>query len=213
MARKITILPGEVYGRLTTIERTTSDKPGAWWKCLCSCGNYKDSTQFNLVKGNIVSCGCKQKETQQSGKEPTFSVWEANMRTYLRKLKDAAKKSRRLLGSNQFTSRTISKISPSEVRNHFQYLVDSWELSVSEYQTLITGNCYYCGVEPSSSMDNVGKRGAGLKKNGIDRVNNSLGYTVANCVTACSHCNRGKNNMTQSDFFKIIVDRYKRMIS
>lgn len=130
------------------------------------------------------------------------------MRSYIRKLKDAAKKPRSRLGSNQFTTVTTDE---HAVRDHFQYLVDSWDLSVDLYETLVTSACYYCGEEPLAVVANVGKRGLSVKKNGIDRVDNSLGYFPSNCVTACETCNKGKNAMSQENFLAIIVKRYNHL--
>ena len=36
--------------------------------------------------------------------------------------------------------------------------------------------------------------------NGVDRVNNDLGYTIENSVTCCSLCNYMKRGMSLSDF-------------
>lgn len=36
--------------------------------------------------------------------------------------------------------------------------------------------------------------------NGMDRVLNSQGYTIENCVTCCKICNRAKSNLTIADW-------------
>ena len=39
-----------------------------------------------------------------------------------------------------------------------------------------------------------------VKVNGIDRKNNSTGYSVLNCVSCCKTCNFAKKNMSYKDF-------------
>lgn len=56
-----------------------------------------------------------------------------------------------------------------------------FELTFEQFDTLIRSPCYYC----THHID--------IEANGIDRVNNSLGYTIANCVPCCWECNRIKS--------------------
>jgi len=56
-------LIGEKFGRLIVIEFDRTEKSvGAFWKCLCDCGNYKVVSATALKSGNTKSCGCMQKE-------------------------------------------------------------------------------------------------------------------------------------------------------
>lgn len=64
-----------------------------------------------------------------------------------------------------------------------------FEFNRKEFELLIFSNCYYCGKE--SKIPDI---------NGIDRVNNSLGYTKNNCVSACKICNYSKNTLTKYEF-------------
>jgi len=57
-------LKGNVFGRLTAIERVGKDKSNrALWRCVCECGNEKIVTSGNLRNGNVRSCGCLAKES------------------------------------------------------------------------------------------------------------------------------------------------------
>lgn len=52
-------LTGNVYGRLTALERLEmSPNAGYFWKCFCSCGNFTKVTIGNLNSGHTNSCGC-----------------------------------------------------------------------------------------------------------------------------------------------------------
>lgn len=61
---------GQVYGRLTVIERTVCPKRFAseayrdhtWWRCLCECGGEKIAAGPNLTAGYVKSCGCLKRE-------------------------------------------------------------------------------------------------------------------------------------------------------
>ncbi len=74
-----------------------------------------------------------------------------------------------------------------------------FHLTREEFEDLITKTCYYCGVGPE-------KRGSyRVPMNGIDRVDNNLGYTLANTVTCCTQCNMMKKDLTQEVFISKIA--------
>lgn len=74
-----------------------------------------------------------------------------------------------------------------------------FELTLGEFKQLVFSSCYYCGSEPSRSTRRLNNNGQ-IKYNGIDRVNNSLGYVLGNCVPCCTTCNLAKRDMEQSQF-------------
>lgn len=62
---------------------------------------------------------------------------------------------------------------------------------------LITSNCFYCDTLPTAIKK---LRNVQLKWNGIDRLDNQVGYEVDNCVTCCSDCNYLKNKLNYTEF-------------
>ena len=66
-----------------------------------------------------------------------------------------------------------------------------FDLKRDEFQELIQQPCFYCGQKPEQR--NVARR-MPLVCNGIDRVDNALGYTYANCRAACKICNVMKSS-------------------
>jgi len=46
--------------------------------------------------------------------------------------------------------------------------------------------------------------------NGIDRVDNAIGYLTDNCVACCKVCNRAKLQMSKNEFFDHIKKIYER---
>lgn len=79
-----------------------------------------------------------------------------------------------------------------------------WKLTDFDFKLLISKNCYYCGIEPFQMIKNNHNNGD-LIYNGIDRLDNSEGYSIHNCVTCCGVCNKMKNKFTKDNFLKHIV--------
>ena len=70
-------------------------------------------------------------------------------------------------------------------------------LSFNDAVQLFKDSCHYCKQEPSN-IRNI--RNSKFIYNGIDRVNNSKGYTSDNCVSCCRICNSAKNDLTIDEF-------------
>ncbi|ABT15204.1 Srd anti-sigma factor [Paramecium bursaria Chlorella virus NY2A] len=64
-----------------------------------------------------------------------------------------------------------------------------FDLTKEQYYNFHDGDCVYCGRESANGH-----------MNGIDRVNNDIGYTVDNCVSCCGDCNYAKGSSTVEDF-------------
>lgn len=60
---------------------------------------------------------------------------------------------------------------------------------------MIKSNCFYSGHPPMSISRPYPGSPISVLYNGIDRIDNSDGYTVDNTVTCCQVCNRGKRAM------------------
>ena len=62
-AGRTTIKPGDVFSRLTVIERapTPEGKKGVFWRCRCECGNEVVVWGGSLPRGHTRSCGCLKK--------------------------------------------------------------------------------------------------------------------------------------------------------
>lgn len=77
------------------------------------------------------------------------------------------------------------------------------EYSLTEEQViiLISRPCKYCKISPSQ-IRNRGKHQ--LIYNGIDRIDNTIGYTKDNCVSCCKTCNMMKRDLTVKEFLNHI---------
>ena len=72
-----------------------------------------------------------------------------------------------------------------------------WGLPQETFEQLSLSDCHYCGASPQTRnlSHNVSKA-----LNGIDRINNEIGYTTENSVACCKVCNRANNNMPYDEF-------------
>ena len=71
-----------------------------------------------------------------------------------------------------------------------------FDLTRGQFSELASKHCHYCGCAPSAKKGQAPWR----LRNGVDRVDNSIGYTVENCVPCCTNCNFMKRNLTVTDF-------------
>lgn len=86
-----------------------------------------------------------------------------------------------------------------------------FNLSFVSFQTFTSSVCFYCGSTPS--MRRVGSRGSredygAYLYNGLDRVDNAIGYHEHNVVACCKVCNSAKGIMTLDEFLMWIQKVY-----
>lgn len=86
-------------------------------------------------------------------------------------------------------------------RNH------EFTLSKDEFREITLQDCFYCGVAPSQFRNHSYVNGFYIH-NGIDRVDNNIGYDKENCVACCEWCNRMKLNYSLSEFEEQIEKVY-----
>lgn len=85
-----------------------------------------------------------------------------------------------------------------------------WELTKEQAYGLFSGDCFYCGAEPSPRERRAfARRHESVVVNGIDRIDSSKGYRPDNAVSCCSTCNRAKNDQTLQQFLEWAV-RFSR---
>ena len=170
------------YNQLTIIrDLGTDDKhQQSQVECLCTCGNVKRFILSNVIRGRSKSCGCL-KIKSRSLKEPRAKPFgEAPLNLVLCDYKMGARK-----------------------RNL------SFNLDKKDFLNIISSNCFYCGDAPSSKRSSHNKKNF-IYYNGIDRINNQLGYEKENCVPCCKFCNLSKSNYTQEIFLEKIKKIYNK---
>lgn len=88
----------------------------------------------------------------------------------------------------------------------------SFSLTREDVRGITKRNCEYCGAEPAQVCVRPGSEGSDYIYNGIDRVNNEIGYEIENVVPACGKCNSIKRAMTKKDFVNWIDTVYNHYV-
>lgn len=82
------------------------------------------------------------------------------------------------------------------------------DLTIEQYSILIMNNCHYCN-SPGTQIMHFSQA---FKRNGIDRIDNNIGYTINNCVSCCSICNFAKRSSNYDDFINWVEKVYNNKI-
>jgi len=85
----------------------------------------------------------------------------------------------------------------------------SFEINFTDFKELVTKNCYYCNEPPNNSLK---QNYRSIAYNGLDRVDNLIGYRTDNVVTCCGWCNQMKNKYDTDAFLNKIKTIYKNRI-
>jgi hypothetical protein len=83
-----------------------------------------------------------------------------------------------------------------------------FELNEQQFENLTSSKCFYCNKDPIQSISSKRYNGAYLY-NGIDRLDNKLGYTINNCVPCCGLCNQMKMTESLQDFYNHLIQIVK----
>ena len=78
----------------------------------------------------------------------------------------------------------------------------SWDLADEDFFRLVSLECFYCGSLPA--LEIKGNLNGGFIYNGLDRVDNTLGYALENVVTCCITCNEAKRAKPYGEFIEWI---------
>jgi hypothetical protein len=179
MGSKQIDLSGIIFNRLTVIKQEQSLLYGKtkkrMWLCKCSCGNEIIVNTGALTSGNTKSCGCLHNEA---------SVENSIKSRYMLANPDSGYKSIMRSYKYNATSRGYC-----------------FDLTFEEFKKLVLSNCYYCGDEPSNIYF---RNYYDAPYNGIDRIDNTIGYIPSNVVPCCKTCNIAKNNKTYDEFMQWI---------
>lgn len=177
-------LVGQRFGRLVVLcLEKVSDRNYTVWKCRCDCGNELSVSIGSLISNNTRSCGCLKAETSKiSGKKNTIGFGKAAENRLVYMYKRGAKR-----------------------RNL------SWEILKEDFLCLTKKNCYYCGESPSMVMGKHSHLNGNIIYNGVDRLNNKIGYTKENCVPCCNLCNITKRSTDYTEFIQLIRKIYKNL--
>lgn len=85
----------------------------------------------------------------------------------------------------------------------------TFELSKENFLVLTKQDCYYCGSPPNRIHKNYNNGSIYYYTyNGVDRVDNTVGYQLDNCVPCCRFCNIAKGTLTPEEFIDKVIKIY-----
>ncbi len=221
-------LIGEVFGVWRVVRRAENSKSGsAQWDCVCECGTPKTMRSNHLTSGNSKSCGCRNSPSLVGKKYGKLTVIDQDKdvlpgkgRWWICRCEcgNLISTSSGILGSGGATTCGCWKIKDNKetaIRSLFTgYKSNSkrrkkvFDLTEEQFSKLIMSACHYCGIPPSQTFNvkpltsKKGKRP--VKYNGLDRMDNTKGYILGNCVPCCKICNNGKGELSFKDWFEHI---------
>jgi hypothetical protein len=141
----------------------------------CDCGNITIATLGNVKSGCTQSCGCRQRES-----------------TSLR----AVFRGDRPAGVNAAMFGVYRKY-----RDQSRLRGLPFGLSLDDFQIITSSECRYCGSPPSRISHSKALK-IDYRYNGVDRLDNTLGYTKSNCVACCTACNMMKRANSAEEFLE-----------
>ena len=155
---------------VNVIETNQRKRGSVILECTCECGNIQLFTKSNFQKIKNNICRCNLTTSRM------LPFGEAAKRQCYKAYKHNATRAGR-----------------------------EFSLTEIEFHEITQKDCYYCEAQPSiiSKPGNYKKQindtGSYLR-NGIDRKNNEIGYTLENSLPCCTICNRAKKDMVFEDF-------------
>lgn len=177
-------LGGKQFGYLVVTEEWKREKSGKSYvtKWKCKC----KCGQEKWIQASSLS----QKQTRSCG------CFQREMTSIARKLEPGMAAKRAIYRQYKLRSR----------RKNLDF-----SISFLEFLKLTARECYYCGRLLSNKYA-VERNNGVFCYNGLDRKNNKLGYSIDNAVSCCKYCNVAKSTMSETEFFKWIIQVYNYYI-
>jgi hypothetical protein len=232
---------GNRYGGLLVLERAgCTEAKKAKWLCQCDCGNTATVVGSGLRNGVRKSCGCLHHEdsvhliNEVGNRYGKLLVVERSENTTDGQAQwlcqcDCGNKAvvrgtclRRHNGTETCGCFHQDRILPNGLaaqrkllyryRRNAKLRGYKWALADGEFYQLTRKPCHYCGTLPTQ-IARTQATSENYVYNGIDRLDNSQGYTADNAVSCCGTCNAMKATMTYKEFVEMIERIYRHRIT
>ncbi len=99
----------------------------------------------------------------------------------------------------------------SEYRSRCRRRAIEWALSFEVFYSLVVDVCAVCGKKPINKYSRPDRVNTKCYYNGIDRIDNSLGYIPTNVRPCCKLCNSMKSNLKDKVFKKHVIRMAQKM--
>ena len=168
---------GRKFGRLLVVSPAKSRHKRAYWNCQCDCGTPCTAMGKYLRQHKKQSCGCLRRESSQINAK---AMTESN------NLPDGEAAFNLLYANYRCAAANRSL---------------EFNLTKDDFKKLTQQSCSYCGASPNAIFGGDLPNG-GYSHNGVDRVDNAIGYILENCIGCCKKCNWMKNTHSVDEFLK-----------
>lgn len=181
----ITLNPGERNGKLTVIKKIRKTKSGRYWLCQCDCGENKEISSSNFIRGSGVN-GCK---------------------SCIRNIAYNRKYAGELGGLYWCHIKAAAKSRNIEFNITIE---EAWELFLKQNR-----KCSLSGLELKMQYWNHKKKGRNKTEKGtasLDRIDSKKSYCIENCQWVHKDINWIKNKLDQNYFIYLcgIITDYSR---
>jgi hypothetical protein len=179
-------LTGEVFGPITILKRgpdkPTKSRLNMSWIGKCECGSIKEYHISNLARADKALADGK---IFSCGCKSSLPFGVSACKAVFRQYKVHAEK------------------------RGYEFAIE-WD----DFVAITKSDCHYCGAAPKNKIGRTErKRGNGYYiYNGIDRMDNKVGYYLDNVVPCCRVCNRAKDVMGAYDFLRWVAKVYTHAI-
>jgi len=231
MAGRWGTLVGQKFNMLTVVSFHSTDGKRRFWNLKCDCGNTK-VLDTSVVK-HQQSCGCLSKNYFHDLTGHSFNgnlairyIGQNNQKSHVYEFRchcgnkfesegnDIKSNKIRSCGCRWNSDKILNADREGTIHNmiYSQYKKAAedrgyvFNLSKDQVKRLVLANCYYCNSIPLNKKYNDHKKHYSINYNGIDRLDNNIGYEIDNVVTACKYCNQAKHTMTAT-YFKEVLNR------
>lgn len=183
------------------------DKFGDW-----TIAGPSESKQVGAARKIVFLCQCSCGKTQQVQKQNLRSG--ATKRCYDCRLKNLSPPAPRRIPDGQVNiNGCFGGYERGAARRGIPFL-----LTLEEFLDFSQKFCHYCGEPPSNIYDlknpktGQSRGGKAFIYNGLDRVDNRVGYSVDNCVSCCAMCNKAKGSLSYYDFLALVGRVYRYLL-
>lgn len=221
-------LTGQRFGKLTVVSRSENNKNGQrYWNCSCDCGNTSIVYTGNLKRGHTKSCGCLSRACedltgQRFGELVVVSrshgvrkgiYWDCACSCGKKLIVESHRLRVKAKSCGCISNNLLDKSLSSKRGIYYRYWKGakdrdlSFSLSFDDVLGVVQQDCFYCGEKPYICFKTTDAR-QGFTCNGIDRLDNTIGYEKGNIVPCCKQCNKAKLKRNKEDFISWIKRSY-----
>lgn len=228
---------GIKFGKLLVVKFLKIKDKQRVFKCRCECGNIVNVKYCHLTKGNNRSCGCIKYPNLKGKKFSKLNVLKKGKKikrkdgspegTWLCKCECGNKTTvttHYLITGHTRSCGCMARLNNSlpyqeAAKNHLYSTYKQgaknrnidFDIPRKEFIELTSKDCYYCNCKPNQRRGTTGRHGfnGDYFYNGLDRIDNNMGYLNYNVLPCCGNCNTAKGILTKEEFLKKIHEIYR----